>query len=98
MNWFIVVYFLVNGLWIEADQVGKEGWSPIIQPSYEICIKKINETNDRFKKIAEYREIDVDISFRCECRKNVEQPNKINCKPRNWLQQLLDKLIIDKIK
>ena len=98
MNWFIVVYFLVNGLWIEADQVGKEGWSPIIQPNYKICIKKINETNDRFKKIAEYREIDVDISFRCECRKNIEQPNKINCKPRNWFQQLWNKLIIDKIK
>ena len=98
MNWFIVVYFLVNGLWIEADQAGKEGWSPIIQPSYKICIQKINETNNRFKKISEYREIDVDINFRCECRKNIEQPNKINCKPRNWLQQLWDKLIIDKIK
>ena len=96
MNWFIVVYFLINGSWIEADKLEKEGWSPITQPSYEICIQKINESNNRFKKIAEYREIDVDINFRCECRKNIEQPNKINCKPRNWLQQLWDKLILIK--
>ena len=51
MNWFIVVYFLVNGTWIEADLLNKEGWSPILQPNYEICIDKINETNNRFIKI-----------------------------------------------
>ena len=55
MNWFIVVYFLVNGSWIEAEKLGKEGWSPILQPNFEVCIEKINETNNRFKKIAEYR-------------------------------------------
>ena len=42
MNWFIVVYFLVNGSWIEADKLNKEGWSPITQPNYEVCIQKIN--------------------------------------------------------
>ena len=96
MNWFIVVYFLVNGSWIEADQLEKEGWSPISQPSYEICIQKINESNTRFKKIADYREIEVDINFKCECRKNIEQPNEISCKSRNWFQQLLDKFILIK--
>ena len=96
MNWFIVVYFLVNGSWIEADKLEKEGWSPITQSSYEICIKKINESNNRFKKISEYREIEVDISFKCECRINIEQPNKINCKPRNWFQKIWDKLILVK--
>ena len=96
MNWFIVVYFLVNGSWIEADQLGKEGWSPFTQPSYEICIKKINESNIRFKRIAEYRDIEVDINFNCECRKNIERPNKINCKPRNWFQLLWDKFILIK--
>ena len=94
MNWFIVVYFLVNGSWIEADQLEKEGWSPISQPSYEICIQKINESNNRFKKIAEYREIEADINFKCECRENIEQPNEINCKPRNWLQKIYDKLFL----
>ena len=96
MNWFIVVYFLVNGSWIEADQIDKEGWSPSVQPNYEICIERINESNDRFKKIAEYREIEVDINFKCECRENLEQPNKINCKPRNWFQQIWDKFILIK--
>ena len=43
MNWFIVVYFLINGSWLEADQLKKEGWSPIVQPDYEICIQKIND-------------------------------------------------------
>ena len=56
MNWFIVVYFLVNGSWIEADQLNKEGWSPIIQPDYKVCIQKIIESNQRFEKIADYRE------------------------------------------
>ena len=54
MNWFIVVYFLINGSWLEADQLKKEGWSPIVQPDYEICIQKINDSNERFKKIADY--------------------------------------------
>ena len=50
MNWFIVVYFLVNGSWIQADLLDKEGWSPITQPNYKVCIQKINESNQRFKK------------------------------------------------
>ena len=96
MNWFIVVYFLVNGSWVEADLIDKEGWSPSVQPHYEICIKRIKESNNRFKKIAEYREIEVDINFKCECRENIEQPYEINCKPRNWFQQLWDKFILVK--
>ena len=38
-------------LWIEADQLGKEGWSPIEQPSYKVmyCKKLMNQINV-FKK------------------------------------------------
>ena len=94
MNWFIVVYFLINGSWVEADKLNKEGWSPIIQSEYKICITKINESNNRFIKIAENRNIKVDIMFKCECRKNIEQLDEINCKPRNWFQKILDKIVI----
>ena len=94
MNWFIVVYFLISGAWVEADKLNKEGWSPIIQSKYKICIEKINESNNRFIKIAENRNIKVDIMFKCECRINIEQPNEINCKPRNWFQKILDEIII----
>ena len=96
MNWFIVVYFLINGSWVDADKLNKEGWSPIIQPTYEICINKINESNIRFKKIADYREIDLDIKFQCECRKNIDNPKEINCKDRNWFQNIYDKLFLIK--
>ena len=94
MEWFIVVYFFVKGSWIEADLLGKEGWSPITQPNYKICIQKINESNKRFIKIAEYRETELDIMFKCECRINLDQPNQINCKPRNWVQKIYDKLFL----
>jgi len=96
MNWFIVVYFLVKGTWIEGDVLEKEGWSPIIQPSYEVCIQKINESNTRFIKIAEYRDIKLDIKFKCECRKNIEASNVINCKNRNWFQKVYDKILLIK--
>ena len=96
MNWFIVVYFLVNGSWGHADKLDKEGWSPILQPTYEVCINKINEYNNRFKKIADYREIDLDIKFQCECRKNIDSPKEINCKARNWFQKIYDKLFLIK--
>ena len=96
MNWFIVVYFLINGSWLEADQLKKEGWSPIVQPDYEICIQKINDSNERFKKIADYREIELDIKFQCECRENIESPKMINCKKRNWIQKIYDKLFLIK--
>ena len=96
MNWFIVVYFLINGSWVDADKLDKEGWSPIIQPTYDICINKINESNIRFKKIADYREIDLDIKFQCECRKNIDNPKEINCKDRNWFQKIYDKLFLIK--
>ena len=96
MNWFIVVYFLINGSWVDADKLNKEGWSPIIQPTYEVCINKINESNSRFKKIADYREIDLDIKFQCECRKNINNPKEINCKDRNWFQKIYDKLFLIK--
>ena len=45
MNWFIVVYFIVNGSWIEVDKLNKEGWSPIEQSNYNVCIEKINESD-----------------------------------------------------
>ena len=96
MNWFIVVYFLVSGSWIEADQLNKEGWSPSEQPNYEICIQKTNDSNERFKKIAEYREIELDIKMQCECRENIESPEIINCKERNWFQKIYDKLFLIK--
>ena len=96
MNWFIVVYFLVNGAWIEADKMGKEGWSPILQKDYYTCIEKINESNKRFQKIAEYREIELDIKFQCECKKNIENTEIINCKDRNWYQKIYDKLFLKK--
>ena len=91
MNWFLVVYFLINGAWVEADALGKEGWSPIIQTDYSICEKKIDEANERFKKIAEFKDIELDIKFKCECRINNEKPNQINCKERNWFQKIWDK-------
>ena len=96
MNWFIVVYFLVNGAWIEADKMGKEGWSPILQKDYYTCIEKINESNKRFQKIAEYREIELDIKFQCECKENIENIEIINCKNRNWYQKIYDKLFLIK--
>ena len=72
MEWFLVVYFLVNGSWIEADKINKEGWSPIVQPTYNVCIEKINDSNERFRKIADYRETELDIKFKCECRKKMK--------------------------
>ena len=94
MNWFIVVYFLVNGAWIEAEKLEKEGWSKIVQPNYLICIEKINESNERFRKIADYREVELDIKFQCECRENIENNNEINCQKRNWFQKIYDKLFL----
>ncbi len=96
MNWFIVVYFFINGNWIEADQLNKEGWSPSLQPNYETCIQKINDSNERFIKIAEYREIELDIKMQCECRKNIESPKIINCEERNWFQKIYDRLFLIK--
>ena len=90
MNWFIVVFFLVNGSWIEADKLNKEGWSPSLEPNYKICLQKTTESNERFKRIADFRETELDIKFKCECRKNIEKPNEINCKPRNWFQKIWD--------
>ena len=96
MEWFIVVYFLINGSWIEADQLNKEGWSPIVQPSYNICIEKTNDSNERFRKTANYREIELDIKFTCECRENESNRDIINCKERNWFQKIYDKLFLIK--
>jgi len=94
MNWFIVVYFLVNGAWIEAEKLDKEGWSSIVQSDYYTCLDKINESNARFKKIADYREIELDIIFKCECKKDVQNPDQINCKERNWIQKIYDKIFL----
>ena len=92
MNWFLVVYFLVNGIWVEADTIDKEGWSSVIQPNYDICEKKIDEANARFTKIAEFKNIELDIMFKCECKTNIKKPDLINCKERNWFQKIWDAL------
>ena len=41
------------------------------------------------------RETELDIKFICECRKNTESTNKINCKERNWFQKIWDKISIN---
>ena len=96
MDWFIVVYFLINSSWIEADKINKEGWSPIVQPTYNVCVEKINDSNERFRKIADYREIELDIKFKCECILNEERTDIINCNKRNWFQKIYDKLFLIK--
>ena len=58
--------------------------------------QKINDSNERFKKIAEYREIELDIKMQCECRKNIESPEIADCKERNWFQKIYDKLFLIK--
>ena len=83
MEWFLVVYFLVNGSWVEADKIKKDGWSPIVQPTYNVCIEKINDSNERFRKIADYREIKLDIKFKCECRIKKESTNIGRWKDKN---------------
>ena len=92
MNWFIVVYFLIGDSWINAEKLNKEGWSKIKQPNFAICLKKINEANKRFEKIAESKNTKLDIKFKCECLENVENIDQINCKPRNFFQRILDNL------
>ena len=59
----------------------------IIKPHY-LGIDKINEANQRFRKIAEYKKIELDIKFQCECKKNIESPEQIECKERNWYQKI----------
>ena len=96
MEWFLVVFFLVKGSWIEADKLDKEGWSPSMQPSYSICIERINKGNKNFRHIAESRNTELDIKMECECRLNSENPDLINCKERNWFQKIYDKLFLIK--
>ena len=91
MNWYLIVFFLANGNWVEADLLEKEGWSPIVQESFQICSKKMKDANERFQKIAEFKNIEVDIKFNCECRENIINPDEINCKKRNWFQKTLDR-------
>ena len=38
MKWFLVVYFVVGGEWVSAENLGKEGWYRIQYPDAESCI------------------------------------------------------------
>tara|TARA_B100000686_G_scaffold334550_1_gene401965 strand:+ start:603 stop:893 length:291 start_codon:yes stop_codon:yes gene_type:complete len=96
MSWFLVVYFLVNGSWVEADLLEKEGWSPIHQENYEICIDKIKKANERFEKISEFKNVKLDIKFKCECRENQNNLDLIECKKSNWIKKFWDNLILFK--
>ena len=60
-----------------------------------INIIPVSELKDQHL-IAEYREIELDIKFKCECRKKNESKNIINCKERNWFQKIYDKLFLIK--
>ena len=51
----------------------------------------MKDANERFQKIAEFKNIEVDIKFNCECRENIINPDEINCKKRNWFQKTLDR-------
>jgi len=78
-----------------SKQLSAQGHSITVIDQSSEFIQKINESNERFKKIADYRETKLDIMFKCECRKNLEQPDEINCKTRNWFQKIWDKISIN---
>ncbi len=96
MNWFLVVFFLVNGSWIEAEKLDKEGWSSTIQPSYKVCLNKMKEINNRFEDIAKYKKIELSIKFECKCLENINNLDIKNCKPRNWFQKkIFDRFFVN---
>ena len=66
MKWFLVVYFLVNGEWVEAGKLNKEGWWAIEKESEKVCLEKMNFANYNLKRIADYRQIVPDVKFACE--------------------------------
>ena len=66
MKWFLVVYFLVNGEWIEAGKLNKEGWWAVEKESKQTCLEKMNFANNNLKRIADYRQIVLDTKFECE--------------------------------
>ena len=60
-----------------------------------INIIPVSELTDQHL-IAEYREIELDIKFKCECRENDGSKDIINCKERNWFQKIYDNLFLIK--
>jgi len=66
MKWFLVVYFLVNGEWIEAGKLNKEGWWAVEKENKEVCLEKMNFANYNLKRIADYRQIVSNVKFECE--------------------------------
>ena len=45
----------------------------LFNPTTKFAFKKLMKPMNVFIKIADYREIEVDIKFECECRENLEK-------------------------
>ena len=41
MEWFLIPWLLVNGVWVQGDSF--DGWSSIQQPSKEVCLMKLEK-------------------------------------------------------
>lgn len=61
MDWWLSVFFLINGVWVPGNEVSPEGWSPRAYPTQEECLVR----KDFAERQCEAFPLDYRAEWRC---------------------------------
>ncbi|WP_417783647.1 hypothetical protein [Terasakiella pusilla] len=64
MTWFMVVYIMINGIWIQGDEI--DGFGAMARQSKAHCQESIDRANELNKNGIAFGNKHVPIKFVCE--------------------------------
>ena len=66
MEYLLVVYFLMNGVWVRGDEL--EGWASIPYPVQELCLERKARAEEIHADLKRINPRAYDKRFECEPR------------------------------
>ncbi len=66
MEYLLVVYFLMNGVWVRGDEL--DGWASIPYPAQELCLERKARAEEIHADLKRINPRAHDKRFECEPR------------------------------
>jgi hypothetical protein len=64
MEYLLVVYFLMNGVWVRGDEL--EGWASVPYPTQELCLARKARAEEIHADLKRINPRAYDKRFECE--------------------------------
>ncbi len=66
MNYMLVIYFLIKGVWVAGEDLPTEGWSAIAYPTLEKCQAAAERGTELYLELKAINPRTYEKRFECE--------------------------------